>query len=78
MGADHDGRYAEYALENLSEQSSRLVDRDLWAVAAGVICWADWFNHQRLHTAIADIPPHEHETNYCPQHQPQPAAGANA
>ncbi|MFF5393193.1 IS3 family transposase [Streptomyces sp. NPDC013012] len=40
--------------------------------------WADWFNNQRLHTAIGTIPPHEHETNYYAQHQPQPAAGANA
>ncbi|MER6059591.1 IS3 family transposase [Streptomyces albidoflavus] len=40
--------------------------------------WVDWFNNQRLHTAIGSIPPHEHETNYYAQHQPQPAAGANA
>ncbi|WP_330310578.1 IS3 family transposase [Streptomyces sp. NBC_00523] len=40
--------------------------------------WVEWFNNQRLHTAIGSIPPHEHETNYYAQHQPQPAAGANA
>ncbi|MEW1900188.1 IS3 family transposase [Streptomyces albidoflavus] len=40
--------------------------------------WVDWFNNQRLHTAIGSIPPHEHETNYYAQYQPQPAAGANA
>ncbi|NYV72759.1 transposase [Streptomyces sp. UH6] len=40
--------------------------------------WVDWFNNQRLHTAIGSIPPREHETNYYAQHQPQPAAGANA
>ncbi|MFB8128641.1 integrase core domain-containing protein [Streptomyces mirabilis] len=40
--------------------------------------WVDWFNNQRLHTAIGDIPPHEHETNFYAQHQPQPAAGVNA
>ena len=40
--------------------------------------WVDWFNNQRLHTAIGDIPPHEHETNYYAQHQPQPAPGVNA
>ncbi|KUN16700.1 transposase [Streptomyces antibioticus] len=40
--------------------------------------WVDWFNNQRLHTAIGDIPPHEHETNYYSQLQPQPAAGVNA
>ena len=38
--------------------------------------WVDWFNNQRLHTAIKDIPPHEHD--YYAQHQPQPVAGANA
>ncbi|WP_398871123.1 integrase core domain-containing protein [Streptomyces mirabilis] len=38
----------------------------------------DWFNNQRLPTAIGDIPPHEHETNYYAQHQPRPAAGVNA
>ncbi|MFE7762847.1 IS3 family transposase [Streptomyces sp. NPDC057438] len=40
--------------------------------------WVDWFNSQRLHSAIGDVPPHEHETNYYAQHQPQPAAGVNA
>ncbi|MDH6436013.1 putative transposase [Streptomyces sp. SAI-144] len=40
--------------------------------------WVDWFNNQRLHTSIGDIPPHEHETNYYAQRQPQPAAGVNA
>ncbi|GAA3810793.1 hypothetical protein GCM10022403_050730 [Streptomyces coacervatus] len=40
--------------------------------------WVDWFNNQRLHTATGDIPPHEHETKYYAQHQPQPAAGVNA
>ncbi|MFE1027108.1 IS3 family transposase [Streptomyces sp. NPDC058818] len=40
--------------------------------------WVDWFNNQRLHSAIGDVPPHEHETNYYAQHQPQPAAGVNA
>jgi putative transposase len=40
--------------------------------------WVDWFNNQRIHTAIGDIPPHEHEANYYAHHQPQPAAGVNA
>lgn len=39
--------------------------------------WVDWFNNQRLHTAIGDIPPHEHEINYYAQCQTQPAAGAS-
>ncbi|GGI66912.1 putative transposase for insertion sequence element IS986/IS6110 [Microbispora rosea subsp. aerata] len=39
--------------------------------------WVDWFNHQRLHTAIGHIPPAEHETSYYAQHQPQPVAGVS-
>jgi putative transposase len=39
--------------------------------------WVDWFNHQRIHTAIGDIPPAKHETNYYAHHQPQPTAGTN-
>ncbi|WP_327667833.1 MULTISPECIES: IS3 family transposase [unclassified Streptomyces] len=52
--------------------------RGLSDVELGTAEWVDWFNNQRLHTAIGDIPPHEHETNYYAQHQPQPAAGVNA
>jgi putative transposase len=47
-------------------------------VELGTAEWVDWFNNQRLHTAIGDIPPHEHETNHYAQHQPRPAAGVNA
>jgi putative transposase len=47
-------------------------------VELGTAEWVDWFNIQRLHTAIGDIPPHEHETNHYAQFQPQPAAGVNA
>ncbi|MEV6297127.1 IS3 family transposase [Streptomyces sp. NPDC051896] len=47
-------------------------------VELGTAEWVDWFNTQRLHTAIGEIPPHEHETNHYAQHQRQPAAGANA
>ncbi|WP_318219337.1 IS3 family transposase [Streptomyces sp. SCL15-6] len=47
-------------------------------VELGTAEWVDWFNNQRLHTAIGDIPPHEHETNHYAQHRPQPAAGVNA
>jgi putative transposase len=39
--------------------------------------WVDWFNHQRIHTAIGNIPPTEYETIYYAQHQPQPATGVS-
>lgn len=39
--------------------------------------WIDWFNHQRIHTAIGNVPPTEYETTYYAQHQPQPAAGVS-
>ncbi|MFY4717320.1 integrase core domain-containing protein [Streptomyces sp. LaBMicrA B280] len=47
-------------------------------VELGTAEWVDRFNNKRLHTAIGDIPPHEHETNLYAQHQPQPAAGVGA
>jgi transposase InsO family protein len=39
--------------------------------------YVDWFNNRRLHGAIGDIPPAEHEANYYAQTQPPPGAGAN-
>jgi putative transposase len=29
--------------------------------------WVDCFSNQRLHTAVGDIPPHEHETHGVPR-----------
>ena len=52
--------------------------RDLADVELATAERVDRFSNQRLHTAIGDLPPHEHETNYYAQHQPQPAAGVNA
>jgi putative transposase len=51
--------------------------RSLADVEVATAEWVDWFNNQRLHTAIGDIPPHEYETSYYAQNQPQPAAGVN-
>ncbi|MFF3488891.1 integrase core domain-containing protein [Streptomyces sp. NPDC002701] len=45
-------------------------------VELGIAEWVDWFNNQRLHTAIGDIPPCEHETNHYARNQSQPAAEA--
>ncbi len=39
--------------------------------------WVARFNLQRLHSATDTIRPVEHEANYYPRHQPQPAAGPN-
>ncbi|GAA3898272.1 hypothetical protein GCM10022207_78280 [Streptomyces lannensis] len=47
-------------------------------VELGTAEWVDWFNNQRLHSAIGDIPPHEYETNRYAEQQPQRAAGVNA
>jgi transposase InsO family protein len=32
--------------------------------------WVDWYNHRRIHTAIGNRPPTEHETAYYDQHPP--------
>lgn len=50
----------------------------LFDVELATADWGDWFNNQRLHIAIGNIPPHEGETSYYAQHQPQSAAGVNA
>ncbi|MFJ4828733.1 integrase core domain-containing protein [Streptomyces sp. NPDC088747] len=52
--------------------------RGLADVELGTAEWVDCFNNQRLHTAIGDIPPYEHETSYYAHHQPKPTVGTNA
>ncbi len=41
--------------------------------------WVDWYNNQRLHSAIGHIPPTEHETKFYASHNQarQPAAATN-
>jgi putative transposase len=39
--------------------------------------YIDWYNNARLHTAIGDIPPAEHEAFYYAQHQPRETVGTN-
>jgi len=40
-----------------------------------VIEWIDWYNASRLHGAIGDIPPTEHEAHWYRQHTPALTAG---
>ena len=47
--------------------------RSLADVELATAEWIEWFNHQRLHTAIGDIPPEEYEALYYAQHQPNEA-----
>ncbi|MGJ6970139.1 IS3 family transposase [Streptosporangium sp. G11] len=51
--------------------------RGLADVEVATAEWVDWFNQQRIHTAIGDIPPVEHEAVYYAQHQPEPTAGVS-
>jgi len=39
--------------------------------------WVEWYNHRRLHTAIGNIPPAEHEAAYHATHQPSKVIAAN-
>jgi putative transposase len=47
--------------------------RSLAEVELATAEWTEWFNNQRLHTAIGDIPPSEHEAIYYAQYQPNEA-----
>lgn len=44
--------------------------RTLDDVEIATLEWVDWYNNRRLHTALGDIPPAEHEANY---HRQNPA-----
>jgi putative transposase len=44
--------------------------RGLDDVELATLEYIDWFNHRRLHSAIGDIPPVEHEANYYRDHPP--------
>ena len=51
--------------------------RDLADVELATAEYVDWFNNQRLHTAIGGVPPAEFEAAYYAQSQPDPEAGPN-
>ena len=42
--------------------------RNVDDVEIATLEYIDWFNHRRLHSAIRDIPPVEHEANYYRDH----------
>ncbi|MFG1678906.1 hypothetical protein ACGFNP_01940 [Nonomuraea sp. NPDC049269] len=74
--------YCHQVLVNRSPSGSRVMPLRMtdWpreTVRFTTAEWVDWFNRQRLHTAIGDVPPTEHEAVYYAQHRPQPAAGVN-
>jgi putative transposase len=48
--------------------------RSLDQVELATAEWVDWWNHRRLHGAIGDIPPAEHEALYYRQHEAVAAA----
>ena len=39
-------------------------------VELATLAWVDWFNNTRLHSALGDIPPTEHEAAHYRQQQP--------
>lgn len=47
---------------------AELIHRRTWRtrdqVELAVVEWVSWYNHQRLHSAIGNIPPVEYEANY--------------
>jgi putative transposase len=51
--------------------------RSLAEVELATAEWVDWYNTQRLHSAIGHVPPDEHESIYYAQPQPHEVVGAN-
>ena len=51
--------------------------RSLADVELATAEYVDWYNAQRLHTAIGGVPPNEYEAAYYAQTQPDPEAGFN-
>jgi putative transposase len=51
--------------------------RNLADVELATAEYVDWYNAQRLHTAIGGVPPDEYEAAYYAQTQPDPEAGSN-
>lgn len=51
--------------------------RSLAQVELATAEWVDWYNNQRLHSAIGHLPPTEYESMFYAQPQPHEAVGAN-
>ncbi len=83
-GDSYDNALAE---STIGLYKTELVERRAWRtledVELATFEYVDWFNHRRLHTAIGDIPPAEHEARYtavlttageCGPHGPPPGS----
>jgi len=51
--------------------------RSLAEVELATAEWIDWFNTTRLHSAIGNVPPDEHEARHYAQHQPNETVRIN-
>ena len=47
--------------------------RNVGEVELATLAWVHWFNHQRLHSYLADIPPAQFEAAFYAAQQPAPA-----
>ncbi|MFD0974077.1 IS3 family transposase, partial [Plantactinospora endophytica] len=52
--------------------------RSLAQVELATAEWVDWYNNQRLHSAIGHVPPAEYESMFHAQPQPREVVGANS
>jgi putative transposase len=52
--------------------------RSLAQVELATAEWVDWYNNQRLHSAIGHVPPAEYESMFYAQPQPREVVGANS
>lgn len=51
--------------------------RDVDAVELATLAWVHWFNNERLHTALGDLPPAEFEAAFYAAQQTTPAGVGN-
>jgi putative transposase len=62
VGDAYDNAMAESFVDSFkTELIADRVWRTRCQLELAIVAYVGWFNHQRLHSALADIPPAEHE-----------------
>ena len=62
-----------FKTELIADRTWRSVEQ----AELAIVEWVSWFNHDRLHSSIGDIPPVEFEQNYAEQAGAAPPPGSS-